>query len=349
MKKIVFLSVLITIYVNACSSNYDCGYGNSCVKKRFSSNGICMKNINHYGIKRYKSPRLDFSSSVGNQNMMIPNYVNPYGGIAQKYIQSAGDSINKALSTPLEMAIMGYNTQQKNIDRKQAQANKEQAYANNYREYLFRVDKENHDRFNADRNYNLNVDKANANITSDYNKYLSKQKLYAQQKLDNQEAKDRQYNLEVSAIYQNNEDKKIFTIEGNGKQCYAIFTKEGQLHGTDCLSLTNSKGIRILCTEHKKVCKTEHELIYDKSPHDNNVFVTDKGTRFGVAYNKHGAIFKSKSFTISVGNSCDLTSSHFGRGTWRDRGKLGFSLFFKNKVIIFSNQQIHINNNGQCL
>lgn len=34
---------------NSCSSDYDCGVGNHCVKAQYSSTGTCMKSVNEYG------------------------------------------------------------------------------------------------------------------------------------------------------------------------------------------------------------------------------------------------------------------------------------------------------------
>jgi len=149
--------------------------------------------------------------------------------------------------------------------------------------------------------------------------------------------------------YQNSGNKQTFIIKGNGEECYASFTKKGKLYRTNCLSLSNSKGIKILCTKHKKICKTEYELVSDVGSSRPNYFITEKGTKFRVTYNKHGAILKSRSFTIYVGKSCDVTSSAFGTGIWKDGRHMGFSIQFNNKEIVFPKQQIHIKNNAQCI
>jgi len=41
---------------NSCSSDYSCGIGYSCVKKPFSSTGICLKAVDSYGTPTYKMP-----------------------------------------------------------------------------------------------------------------------------------------------------------------------------------------------------------------------------------------------------------------------------------------------------
>lgn len=45
-----------------CSSDFSCGIGSSCVKARFSSNGVCMRTVDANGSRIYNSPSLE---SVG--------------------------------------------------------------------------------------------------------------------------------------------------------------------------------------------------------------------------------------------------------------------------------------------
>ncbi len=141
----------------------------------------------------------------------------------------------------------------------------------------------------------------------------------------------------------------IYKIRGNSEECTAIFTKDGNLYDTTCLSLINSKGTKILCTKHKKICKTENELIVLINDNYNNILTTDKGTNFKVTYNKDGAILNSKSFTIYLGNKCDASSPQFGQGSWRDGRHMGFSIQFIDKDIVFSGQQLLIQNNAGCI
>lgn len=62
MKKIL-LCCLITISSSfACSSDYDCDYGKSCVKQQYSYTGVCMKKVNEYGTPNYSLPN---SNSIG--------------------------------------------------------------------------------------------------------------------------------------------------------------------------------------------------------------------------------------------------------------------------------------------
>lgn len=49
-------------------------------------------------------------------------------------------------------------------------------------------------------------------------------------------------------------------IRGNGEECKVSIDSMGTLAGTTCLQITNSKGIKILCTSKKKICKTMSEV-----------------------------------------------------------------------------------------
>ncbi len=51
-----------------------------------------------------------------------------------------------------------------------------------------------------------------------------------------------------------------YTIKGNGEECDVTYRENKKLTDTTCLSLTNSKGIKIYCTKTKKICKTQFEL-----------------------------------------------------------------------------------------
>jgi DNA-directed RNA polymerase subunit RPC12/RpoP len=41
---------------SGCSSDYECGIGNRCVKAQYSSTGTCMKTVNQYGTPTYDLP-----------------------------------------------------------------------------------------------------------------------------------------------------------------------------------------------------------------------------------------------------------------------------------------------------
>jgi hypothetical protein len=63
MKKLVLsfycIVILSSINLLACSSDYDCDIGNSCVKELYSSEGVCMKNVDEFGIPDYSMPDPD--------------------------------------------------------------------------------------------------------------------------------------------------------------------------------------------------------------------------------------------------------------------------------------------------
>ncbi len=42
-----------------CSSDFECGFGNVCVKSNFSASGRCMRAVNEYGSPNYSPPRTD--------------------------------------------------------------------------------------------------------------------------------------------------------------------------------------------------------------------------------------------------------------------------------------------------
>lgn len=54
--KFCYIIILSGINLLACSSDYDCGIGNSCVKELYSSDGICMKNVDEFGTPEYSLP-----------------------------------------------------------------------------------------------------------------------------------------------------------------------------------------------------------------------------------------------------------------------------------------------------
>lgn len=47
---------------DGCSSDFSCGIGRRCVKKNFSSRGVCMKTVDESGVRTYQQPSVD---SVG--------------------------------------------------------------------------------------------------------------------------------------------------------------------------------------------------------------------------------------------------------------------------------------------
>lgn len=51
-----------TYQSSGCSSDFDCGIGNKCVKEQFKSRGTCMKSVDEYGVQSFEMPN---SSSIG--------------------------------------------------------------------------------------------------------------------------------------------------------------------------------------------------------------------------------------------------------------------------------------------
>ena len=65
-----------------------------------------------------------------------------------------------------------------------------------------------------------------------------------------------------------------YTIKGNGEECDVTYRENKKLVDTTCLSLTNSKGIKIYCTKTKKICKTQLELDEFVNPPNSNSTTT---------------------------------------------------------------------------
>ena len=79
--------------------------------------------------------------------------------------------------------------------------------------------------------------------------------------------------LSFFTLYANNIElaSSNMIIKGNGEECSVSIDRLGAISKTNCLQITNSKKVKILCTENKKMCKTEDELheILKKSHNDN--------------------------------------------------------------------------------
>ena len=58
------------------------------------------------------------------------------------------------------------------------------------------------------------------------------------------------------------EDGDVVEIEikGNSESCVLNFSANGNIDKQNCLSITNSKGVKIFCTPKKKMCKTYKEI-----------------------------------------------------------------------------------------
>ena len=119
-----------------------------------------------------------------------------------------------------------------------------------------------------------------------------------------------------------------------------------QIDSRTCVSMTNSKNKFIICTKKKTICKVEDEILnfIINTPTKNkskqsNILITQKGTIFKSSVNTHGAILKSKSFTIYLGKSCDVSSPQLGDGIWeqnknKNKNKNNFNIRFDNGKIV---------------
>ncbi len=54
-------ALLMTVSMSAfaCSSDFNCGMGNRCVKAPLQSTGVCMQSVDEYGMRQYNLPSLD--------------------------------------------------------------------------------------------------------------------------------------------------------------------------------------------------------------------------------------------------------------------------------------------------
>ena len=59
MRKVVLTILFGASMLFACSSDFDCDMGASCVKKPYHSDGVCMKNVNEFGTQQYNMPSTD--------------------------------------------------------------------------------------------------------------------------------------------------------------------------------------------------------------------------------------------------------------------------------------------------
>ena len=59
MKKIIFSIFMLlvpAILWAGCTSDFDCGFGQKCVKAPYSMSGQCMEEVDRYGTKQYNPP-----------------------------------------------------------------------------------------------------------------------------------------------------------------------------------------------------------------------------------------------------------------------------------------------------
>ena len=55
-------------------------------------------------------------------------------------------------------------------------------------------------------------------------------------------------------------DVVLIQLQGNGETCKLYFSSDGSIDNNSCLSIVNSKGLKIYCTPRKKMCKTYNEI-----------------------------------------------------------------------------------------
>ena len=54
--------------------------------------------------------------------------------------------------------------------------------------------------------------------------------------------------------------QKVELKDKRGNTCYVKMNRSGNVVRTSCVGLTNSRGVRIVCTYKKRMCKTENEI-----------------------------------------------------------------------------------------
>ncbi len=145
-------------------------------------------------------------------------------------------------------------------------------------------------------------------------------------------------------------------LHGQNEVCN-ISVRDFQIHGNqiliddkNCVSMINSKKQSIICTKKKTICKLDDEILNftmgistpSRAIYRKNIFTTTKGTPFKSSVNKHGAVLKSKSFTIYLGKDCDVSSPQFGKGTWEQNNNNFNITFSTGKIVSFANTKAPI-------
>lgn len=99
--------------------------------------------------------------------------------------------------------------------------------------------------------------------------------------------------LAITSLYSTNnlivlngeEDSDVAEIEisGNGESCRLDFESTGKIYSKSCLSIVNSKGVKIYCTPKKKMCKTYDEIytfIFEPQSFSKNTVTASQSTSF---------------------------------------------------------------------
>ena len=89
------------------------------------------------------------------------------------------------------------------------------------------------------------------------------------------------YSVNNLKVLNDEEDSDTAEIEmkGNGESCRLWFASTGDIDKGSCHYMVNSKGVRIYCTQNKKICKTYkeiHTFIFTPSVQSSNE-VDNKG------------------------------------------------------------------------
>ena len=64
----------------ACASDFNCGYGQHCVKERFAARGVCMDAVDSGGTRTFDGPRRDsININDGSRSSCDSNYDCPIG------------------------------------------------------------------------------------------------------------------------------------------------------------------------------------------------------------------------------------------------------------------------------
>lgn len=67
-------------------------------------------------------------------------------------------------------------------------------------------------------------------------------------------------NMRVVKYDESNSIATAQIVDNQGGKCNATFYMSESIKSSSCIGLTNSKGIKILCTPKKRICKTQKEV-----------------------------------------------------------------------------------------
>lgn len=126
-----------------------------------------------------------------------------------------------------------------------------------------------------------------------------------------------------------------YTIRGNGEECLIFYDlDESKIAQSSCSFLTNSKGINIICTAKKKMCKTEEEF-YDFV--NKNVTMKNGVNHSSIQISKNKVIglpFTGErwfNFYGGMGTGMSITIKSNGDTLIEIHGKFSSSIVYKGK------------------